>query len=648
MNGEQSPIRAPELAGATAWLNVPAPLSLASLRGKVVLLDFWTYGCINCLHVLADLKALEAKYGDALVVIGIHSAKFTNERDLDNLRRTLVRYEIEHPVANDEHFEIWKAYTVRAWPTRVLIDPAGYIVGSAAGEGYALAFDDAIAAVLTVFAERGELDMTPVPTRLERERVADLPLAFPGKVLAVEGPGRNGRLYVADTNHHRIVVASFDGDVIDIVGSGEPGDRDGDFVSAAFSFPQGLAMSGSKLYVADRGNHQIREVDVFTRQVSTLAGTRRQGRATTQGGAARQTSLNAPWDVAVRDNLLFVAMAGTHQVWVIELVHALAFPHAGSGQEARVDGALDACAFAQPSGLALGSDVLYVADAESNVIRAMALPPVNEVHTVAGGNLFEFGDVDGVGDAVRLQHPLGVCVSGEHVFIADTYNHRIKVMDPGQQTVASLVGSGARGFADGEAHDAAFFEPGGISAAGGRLFVADTNNHAIRAIDLETLRVSTITMRGLAPPAGGYLAHVDDGVAGDVLPVERTEREFDEVLVDVGGNGELRVEVELPSGFKLNPLALHRYRVTVGGDSGAIAFETPTAGRVEQTPVVLRYRGIRSGRCEVSVLLDLFVCRETENGTCHVAAEMWKGVLTFAPHMEKHVVVWRSTVEPQA
>jgi thiol-disulfide isomerase/thioredoxin len=644
VNDEQSPIRAPELTGATAWLNVPEPLTLASLRGKVVLLDFWTYGCINCVHVLADLKALEAKYGDALVVIGVHSAKFTNEKDLDNLRRTLVRYEIEHPVANDEHFEIWKAYAVRAWPTRVLIDPAGYIVGSAAGEGYALAFDDAIAAVLTVFAERGELDMTPLPARLERERVADLPLAFPGKVLAVEAPGTQGRLYVADTNHHRIVIASFDGEVSDIVGSGEPGDRDGDFATAAFSFPQGLATSGSKLYVADRGNHQIREVDVFTRQVSTLAGTRRQGSAATQGGAARQTSLNAPWDVAVHDNLLFVAMAGTHQVWVIELVHALAFPHAGSGQEARLDGALDACAFAQPSGLALGSDVLYVADAESNVIRAMALPPVNEVHTVAGGDLFEFGDVDGVGGRVRLQHPLGVCVSGSHVFIADTYNHKIKVLDPGQQTVASLVGSGARGFADGEAHDAAFFEPGGLSAAGGRLFVADTNNHAIRAIDLETLRVSTITMRGLTPPPGSYLAHVDDGTPSGVLPIDRTEREFDEVLVNVDGGGELRVEVVLPPGTKLNPLSWHRYRVQVRGDANAIAFETAVAGRLEALPLLLRYRGIRAGRCEVSVLLDLFVCRETENGTCQVAAEIWKGILTLAPHMEKQVVVWRSTV----
>lgn len=645
MNEEQGPVRAPELSGATNWLNVAEPLTLASLRGKVVLLDFWTYGCINCVHVLADLKALEAKYGDALVVIGVHSAKFTNERELEHLRRTVVRLEIEHPVANDTDFAIWKAYTVRAWPTRVLIDPAGYIVGSAAGEGYAQAFDDAIAAVLTVFGERGELSPGPIPLRLERERVADMPLAFPGKVLAVDGAQGAGRLYISDTNHHRIVVSSLEGDVVSVIGSGEPGDRDGDYEQASFSFPQGLALQGTKLYVADRGNHQIREVDVFAKQVRTLAGTRRQGLATSQGGAARQTSLNSPCDVAVRDNLLFVAMAGTHQIWVIELIHALAFPHAGTGQEARLDGALDACAFAQPSGLALAGDTLYVADAESNLVRAMVLPPTNRVRTLAGGNLFEFGDVDGVGDAVRLQHPQAVCAVGPHVFIADTYNHRIKVLDPAQGAVAALAGCGRAGFIDSVGENAAFFEPGGLSAAGGRLYVADTNNHAIRVIDLDTLEVSTLRLRGLQAPVDGYLSHSTADEDGGLLSVDRVEREFDEVLVSAEGEGELRLEIALPAGAILNPRAVHRYRVKLRGDVNAVAFSGPLAGRLEQPSLALTYHGIRSGRCEVSVLLDLFICRETENGTCQLAAEVWTGSLTLTPRMDKRNVLWRSVVE---
>ena len=196
------PIRAPELTGAIAWLNVPAPLTLKALRGKVVLLDFWTYGCINCIHILPDLKKLEARFPDELVVIGVHAAKFPNEQATENIRQIIRRYEIAHPVANDAEFRIWRAYTVRAWPSRVIIDPAGYIVGAASGEGNYDGFEQAIAAVIKVFDERGELDRRPLPTALETDGIAETALRFPGKVLAA-----NGRLFISDSNHHQIVVA---------------------------------------------------------------------------------------------------------------------------------------------------------------------------------------------------------------------------------------------------------------------------------------------------------------------------------------------------------------------------------------------------------------------------------------------------------
>jgi len=178
------PIRAPELSGAVAWLNVPAPLSLKALRGKVVLLDFWTYGCINCIHILPDLKKLEARFPDELVVIGVHAAKFTNEKATENIRQIIRRYEIAHPVANDAEFRIWRAYTVRAWPSRVIIDPAGYVVGAASGEGNYEGFEQAIATVIATFDERGEMDRRPLALKLESEAVTETPLKFPGKVLA--------------------------------------------------------------------------------------------------------------------------------------------------------------------------------------------------------------------------------------------------------------------------------------------------------------------------------------------------------------------------------------------------------------------------------------------------------------------------------
>jgi len=485
-------IHAPELSGAIDWFNVPGALTLKQLRGKVVLLDFWTYGCVNCMHILPDLKRLEAKYGDALVIVGIHSAKFTNERKSDNIRRILVRYEIDHPVANDAAFAIWKAYGARAWPTQVLIDPEGYIVGTASGEGHADGFDRAIAAVLHVFDDQGKLDLTPLPLSPERERLDASTLAFPGKVLADDA---SNRLFVADSNHNRILVASLDGHVSDVIGQGAVGRVDADFSNATFFRPQGMALRGDVLYIADTENHLIRAANLATREVTTLAGTGKQAAWGGMGGLGRETALSSPWDLQCDGRLLFVAMAGTHQIWVVDLQRELALPYAGSGREARADGPVDEAAFAQPSGLALGDGTLFVADSESNIIRAIALPPRNDVRTLAGGDLFEFGDKDGRGDVARFQHPLGITRSGERLFIADTYNHRIRVLDPVERKVTTLTG-GESGDRDGTLAQAQFYEPGGISATVDALFIADTNNHAIRRVDLKTKRVETLIMVG--------------------------------------------------------------------------------------------------------------------------------------------------------
>jgi DNA-binding beta-propeller fold protein YncE len=471
----EGPISAPSLDGAVDWLNVPAPITMAQLRGKVVILDFWTYGCVNCMRVLKDLKTLEQRFRDELVVIGIHSPKFPNERDTDNLRRILLRYEIEHPVANDADMAIWRRYGVQAWPTRVIIDPAGNLVGTAMGEGNLDGFINAIRSVIGVFDQRREVSRSPLALQLERLRHTDRPLLYPGKVLA---DARSNRLFVADSNHNRIVVATLDGALIDTIGSGLQGDADGIFSQARFHRPQGMALDsstspgagGDTLYVADTENHQIRAVDLQARAVETLAA----------------TDLHSPWDVALKTGILIVAMAGRHQVWVIDLLHDRAYPYAGTGEEARRDGPVNEAAFAQPSGLAIDGNTLYVADAEANAIRAVSLPPDNQVITLAGGDLFAFGDADGTGDRVRLQHPLGVAVHDGLIYIADTYNHKIRSLDP-RSRVVTTVASG-------------FHEPGGLSIANGTIYVADTNGHEIKTIDLATRRVATLTIDGLTPP----------------------------------------------------------------------------------------------------------------------------------------------------
>src|SRR5215510_1594037 len=450
----QDRIRAPELKGDRGWLNTDKPLSLAALKGKVVLLDFWTYGCINCMHIIPDLKKLEKKYPNELVVIGVHSAKFQNEKDSENIRRIILRYEIEHPIVNDADFKIWKAYSVNAWPTRFLIDPAGYVIGKLSGEGGYEALDKAIATTIAEFRKRGELNDAPLELVLEKAKVGDLPLAFPGKVLTDE---KNDRLFIADSDHNRIVIARLDGTLVETIGNGTHGADDGGFDRATFFRPQGMALDGDTLYAADTENHLIRQIDLKAKTVTTIAGTGRQMREYGLSGPARTIALNSPWDLTLAGRTLYIAMAGPHQIWQMDLDKQTVSVFAGSGREARLDGPVGEAAFAQPSALATDGKTLFVSDAEANIIRAISLGPGARVRTLVGGDLFDFGDKDGFEDEVRLQHPLGLTRWNDKLLIADTYNHRIKLLDPGRRSVHGFSGSGKPGQIDGKTPS--FYEP---------------------------------------------------------------------------------------------------------------------------------------------------------------------------------------------
>jgi thiol-disulfide isomerase/thioredoxin len=475
-------VRAPELTGAEGWLNTDRPLTLAELRGKVVVLDFWTYCCINCQHVLVDLRRLERKYGDALVVIGVHSAKFANEGDTGHIREAIGRWEIEHPVVNDRGFAIWNAYAVRAWPTLMVIDAQGYVIGGVSGKGHGGVLDEVVGELIEEARAQGTLDLRPRP----RRRAAGAPpgsvLAYPGKVV-VDEP--SARVLVADTNHHRILVATMDGRVTDVIGSGEAGASDGALGRAAFHHPQGMAVVEDLVYVADTGNHLIRTVDLVQGRVSTLAGTGEQARGLgARSGPARETALSSPWDLVVADGVLFVAMAGPHQIWAFDDDTRRIGPWAGTGREARQDGSRWESAFAQPSGITADEERLYVADSETSAIRAIDRR-TDAVETIVGLGLFDFGDVDGVGDEVRLQHPLGVTAWKGLLYVADTYNHKVKVLDPVTRRATTLAGSG---------QDDVLFEPGGVGVGLGWIWVADTNHHAVKTVDLSTGAVRAIAL----------------------------------------------------------------------------------------------------------------------------------------------------------
>jgi DNA-binding beta-propeller fold protein YncE len=620
-------VRAPEITGGRGWLNTDKPLSLAALKGKVVLLDFWTYGCINCIHIIPDLKRLEEKYANQLVVIGVHSAKFANEKETENIRRIILRYEIEHPVYNDAEFNVWQSYGVRAWPTQILIDPAGYVIGSISGEGNYDPIDRAIEKAVDDFRKRGELNEEPLKLTLERAKVGNLPLAFPGKVLA---DAKGDRLFIADSNHNRIVITKLDGTLVDTIGTGERGSVDGAFDRASFYRPQGIALDGDNLYIADTENHLIRRVDLKARTVKTIAGTGKQSHDYFKQGPSREVGLNSPWDLQLVGHTLYIAMAGPHQIWKLDLDKEAVSTFAGSGREARLDGPLLEAGFAQPSGLATDGQNLFVADSESNIIRAIDLSS-GQVKTVVGGNLFEFGDVDGRGDDVRLQHPLGIFALDGKVLIADTYNHKIKQLDPAARSVKTLFGTGKPGQTDG--NSPSLYEPGGLSVADNKLYVADTNNHAVRVVDLKTKEVSTLRINGLEPPAALATVAATDSDAGP----NSEEIMLASQRLRANQGGILVVQVDLPAGYHLNPMAPQRYRVSVesGGQQVGLVSSSVTgaSGRdkeVKETsknlrlPLRIPFRAYEAGKAELRVQLTLFYCREDNTGTCRIKSLVWR------------------------
>jgi len=471
-------IHAPEFREGLTWFNVAAPLRMKDLRGRLVLLDFWTYCCINCLHVLPDLKFLEHRFADQLTVIGVHSPKFPNEKVDENVRQAIARHGIEHPVVNDPDLSQWRQFGIRAWPTLALIDPEGIAVALAPGEGNLEALDALIAELVEIFRQKGSLKEGPGPQVVPAP--IDGPLLFPGKVWADPG---SEEIWIADSNHHRLLAVDATGQVRRRIGSGEAGMEDGGFETAGFFQPQGLCRVGDTLYVADTENHLLRAVDLKEGRVDTVAGTGEQAQPGEGPGPGLEVALNSPWDLCYVPPYLYVAMAGSHQIWRYHPESMLMVPFAGSGREARIDGPASRAALAQPSGLASDGQYLYVADSEVSAIRRVSLEGEGQVESLVGLDLFLFGDKDGVGSEVRLQHPLGVAAHAGALWIADTFNHRVKRLDPQTRECRGFAGTGRPG--EGLGSDTTFFEPGGISARGGELFVADTNNHRIVVLDLE-------------------------------------------------------------------------------------------------------------------------------------------------------------------
>ncbi|MDP9496469.1 MAG: redoxin domain-containing protein [Actinomycetota bacterium] len=586
----QARVRAPELRGAGGWIGTDGALSLRGLRGRFVLLDFWTFCCVNCLHVLDELRPLEERFADVLVVIGVHSPKFAHEADHEALRAAVERYEVHHPVLDDPELATWSQYAVRAWPTLVLVDPEGYVVHTASGEGHGEGLARLLEERVAEHEERGTLrrggpPYVPPPP-------AGTALRFPGKVLALP----DGRLVVTDTAHHAVVVLDADGETeLQRIGDGERGLRDG--TAPRFAEPQGLCLlpggllpggllpggllpggllPGGLLLVADTANHVLRTVDLERGDARTVAGTGRSWRpGDPTAGAARAVPLSTPWDVCWWEGRLVVAMAGTHQLWAYDPERERVEVLAGTTGEGLRDGDARTAYLAQPSGLAPGADRLWFVDAETSALRwyrAGGTGPsgtgpgetgtggtgTGEIGTAVGTGLFDFGHRDGPADRALLQHPLGACVLPDgSVAVLDTYNGAVRRYDPASRSVSTL----ATGVA----------EPSGAVVVAGELVVVASAAHRLVRVplhdmplhdmplhDVPVVREARRTQRPASdlapgravvevvfePPPGQHLDERDGPATRLVVSASPPE-----LLVDGGGAGTgLRREVQLRAG----------------------------------------------------------------------------------------------------
>ncbi|KAM6964281.1 NHL repeat-containing protein 2 [Tautogolabrus adspersus] len=602
---EEEDLKIPDFQTGLEWLNTEGPLSLnKELAGKVVLLDFFTYCCINCMHILPDLHQLEQKHSvkDGLVIVGVHSAKFPNEKVLDNIRSAVLRYDICHPVVNDSEACLWHELEVSCWPTLVLLGPRGNLLFSLVGEGHRDKLQLFTDIALRYYGEKGLLKAHTVGIKLYRDSLPPSVLSFPGKV-AIDDSRK--RLAIADTGHHRILVVTVTGQLEHVIGGPESGRQDGDLSKASFNSPQGVAIKGDTVYVADTENHLIRKIDLSERRVSTLAGVGAQGTDKEGGAMGPEQPISSPWDVTLgsaggdEDNVLWIAMAGTHQIWALFLADGklpkgseskagTCIRWAGSGsEENRNNSYPHKAGFAQPSGLALAPEepwsCLYLADSESSTIRTLALKD-GAVKLLVGGerdpmNLFAFGDVDGKGVGAKLQHPLGVAWAPEQslLYVVDSYNHKIKVVDPKTKQCSTFAGTGEAGGTLGPEFDKSCFnEPGGICVgdSGKLLYVADTNNHQIKVLDLASKTVSLFPVS--MDCTDSVPSHPPGPAKAPTLPKSAPRKQMPAAVVSAGQTLVMSVTLSLPEGTKLTEEAPSCWALSAEGNEWLLGGQVVT------------------------------------------------------------------------
>lgn len=518
-------MKAKPLIGDT-WFGTDSRLSVEDFQGRFLLLDFWTLCCVNCHHVLAELRPLEEKYSEVLSVIGVHSPKFEYEKNPEAVRAAIDRHDVPHLVLNDPNMSTWEAYGVKAWPTLVLIDPLGEIIATYSGEGHAHAIDSLISSKLEDYRQSGALE--PGEFSVQFEKLDTGLFTQPGKLTVVPEEYREllagAELLISNSGAHNLIglqAKNLDAQVITI-GTGSRGVGDGDFESAEFNEPYGAVFLGAdlaqklgfELLVADTANHLIRAVNLKTRQVSTIAGTGRQWMQNDPiAGDALDISISTPWDIALDGQQLLIAMAGEHRIWTLDLITKQLAVLAGTTNEGLQDGDFQSAWFAQPSAIihSESDQTTWLMDAETSALRKLHN---QQVSTIIGKGLFEFGQVDGPASEALLQHPLGLAVlPNSNLVIADSYNQSLRLYEPANGRVSTL----ARDLS--EPSDVVFFE--------GVLFVVEASANRVSKLPIgESQSVSGESFKTVRPESRIASGNVELEVSFSPPPGQKIDDRF--------------------------------------------------------------------------------------------------------------------------
>jgi len=454
--------RAPEFTPGIEWFNTDAPVRLAEQLGRVVLLNFCAFSSLLCRQIQEDLSGLGVKYRNDLVLVGIHSPRYPGEASAVHLRQCIDRYHVAYPVAHDPELKLWRLHAIKRQPTQVLIDRSGYVAGTFSGAWQPERLDQVIRYQCDREGEIPRRAVTPLRTR--RPHGEPRALSFPGRIAVSDS-----RIFIADSGHNRILVTTHGGTILCQYGSESAGFIDGNGELAAFNNPQGMVLEDDFLYVADAGNHAIRRIHTRTDDVDTVAG---DGKAAAGGSGLHPEPLacrlNAPHDLVMKDGMLYIAMTGANQIWRLSLLSNTIGVFSGTGEAGLVDGAPSRAMFAQPVGLGLIGQTLYVVDADAGAVRAVDTA-TGGVTTLVGRQLYGFGNRDGSGRAALLQYPQDIEADPQHktLWVADSYNNKIRKIRLDSQLVSSPV------------IDCGLNEPGGLAFHNDTLYIANTHAHEI-------------------------------------------------------------------------------------------------------------------------------------------------------------------------